>query len=112
MSVGGSGVRNWVAQRLSAVYLGGFVIAAVICLLVNPVQDYQSWRELVGNPVFNLAFLLFWLALLVHAWIGVRDVMLDYIKPVGLRFSLLAAFGIFLLGMMAWVAKVLLTVTA
>jgi succinate dehydrogenase, hydrophobic membrane anchor protein len=57
-----------------------------------------------------VAFGLFALALLLHAWIGVRDVILDYVKPPALRLALLAAVALFLLANGLWLAGILMEV--
>ena len=51
--------------------------------LWNGGLDYALWRALFGNGAFKLATFLFMVALLYHAWIGVRDIYMDYVKPVG-----------------------------
>mgnify|MGYP006282472395 CR=1 FL=1 len=36
----------------------------------------------------QVATLLFVAALLYHAWVGIRDVLMDYVKPAGVRLGL------------------------
>jgi type III secretion protein N (ATPase) len=49
--------------------------------------DYTSWRTVFAHDVFRIATFVFMLALLWHAWVGVRNILMDYLKPVGLRLT-------------------------
>jgi succinate dehydrogenase / fumarate reductase membrane anchor subunit len=106
-----SGLSAWLAQRLSAIYLGLFVlIAGGALLVVGPPEGYAQWRALLARPLINLAVILFFVALTAHAWVGIRDVIVDYVKPTGARFALLAIFAIGLLACGLWALRVLVRV--
>ena len=105
-----SGFRAWMWQRASAVYLAGFFIYVLACLIVAPPGDHQALRAWVGSPGMWLAIALFFLSLLLHAWIGVRDVILDYIEPAGLRLAMLAAVLMFVLICGLWMLSILMGV--
>lgn len=102
------GVRPWVAQRVSAGYMAIFIVVAVIGLLLHPPTDYFTWKALLQQPLINTGFIIFCLCLFLHAWIGLRDVILDYVADDSLRFLTLI-LAIFYLAVMAiWILKVLL----
>jgi succinate dehydrogenase / fumarate reductase, membrane anchor subunit len=103
-----SGLRAWWVQRLSAVYMLLFFVFLLVSLALRPPQSPDSWRHWVARPVVTLAFLVFFTALLAHTWVGLRDVMLDYARPAGLRKSLLAFVALGLLGMALWVLRIVL----
>ena len=42
------------------------------------------------------------LALIWHAWVGVRDIYMDYIKPTGVRLVLQVATVVALVGYAIW----------
>jgi succinate dehydrogenase / fumarate reductase membrane anchor subunit len=46
-------------------------------------------------------------ALLVHVWVGMRDILMDYVKPVGIRLGLQVATIVWLLGCSGWAVQVL-----
>ena len=103
-----SGLLAWVVQRLSAIYIGLFLITGGIALLINGTPDsYESWHALWSSPVLNLAMLVFIIALLLHAWVGIRDVVIDYIHPVALRFSLLSLLALGLVTCGLWALRIL-----
>ena len=106
-----SGLQAWVIQRVSAVYIAMFIVAASLSLLVNgPPENYQAWKHLWATPLFNLATSLFIAALLLHAWVGIRDIVLDYIHPPALRFIVLSLLIGALLGCALWSARILIHV--
>ena len=100
MKTDNAGLRAWMLQRLSAVYLILFVALFGGRLLWAPPADHAEWTGWLARPGVATAVILGWLALSVHAWIGVRDIAMDYVKPTAVRFTLLVAvaFGLLWLG--------------
>ena len=105
-----TGLRAWVAQRLSAVVMLGLGLFLVVAWVGARPDSYVSWRALVGAPAVGSALLLVFGALLLHCWVGVRDVILDYVQPKSLRLTLLAVLVLWLAGLGVWGARVLLGV--
>lgn len=106
-----SGLSAWLVQRLSAVYLALYLLAAVMVLTTTPQLDYSRWRGLFTQPLPAIATTMFFLALLLHAWVGVRDVILDYAgQSPGLRLLLLSLLGGWLIALGVWVFRIMLTV--
>jgi len=104
------GFRAWLWQRLTALVLAVGIVYFGVALLVAPPQSYEGWRQWLAAPVRSLALLLVFYALLLHGWIGIRDVVIDYIRPFSLRFSVLVLVALALLMMAAWVARTVLTI--
>jgi succinate dehydrogenase / fumarate reductase membrane anchor subunit len=48
------------------------------------------------------------MALVVHGWVGIRDVLIDYVHPVWMRLLLMAATGLVLLVSLLWIVRALL----
>ncbi|MEP7281251.1 MAG: succinate dehydrogenase, hydrophobic membrane anchor protein [Rubrivivax sp.] len=103
-----TGLRAWWVQRASAVGMLLFLLFLLASMAVHPLTSHLQWQAWVARPGITLAFLLFFAALLSHLWVGLRDVLLDYAKPAGLRNALLmlVAFGLLALGV--WVLAILL----
>lgn len=101
-------LRAWMLQRISAVYLGGFVVAMAICFLLNPASDFSAWREFASQPFVVVTTAGFVLALLVHGWVGLRDVILDYVHPLGTRVVILTLVAFYLIGNGFWAIRVLI----
>ncbi|MDR2690460.1 MAG: succinate dehydrogenase, hydrophobic membrane anchor protein [Azoarcus sp.] len=101
------GLKDWIAQRATAVYMALFTLAFVACTLCLPELDYLSWRALFSSALIQFFGFLFALSLFYHVWIGVRDIWMDYVKPVGLRLALHLVTLFLLIGYAAWVARIL-----
>ncbi len=100
------GWKDWLAQRMTAAVMVLYTLGLLGVLLYNGGIDYELWQALFANGVFRIATLLFGLALLWHAWIGVRDIWMDYIKPTALRLVLEVLTVIVLVGYAAWLAEI------
>ena len=101
------GWKDWLAQRMTAVVMALYTLLLLGIALYEGGIDYATWTGLFAHPAFRIATLLFGLALLWHAWIGMRDIWMDYIKPAGLRLTLETATVIVLVGYLAWLVEVL-----
>jgi succinate dehydrogenase / fumarate reductase membrane anchor subunit len=79
------GLRDWLVQRVSAVVMAVYFVLVAAYLLVQPSFGYDTWTELFSGNVMRTFSLLFLLSLFYHAWIGVRDIVMDYVKPASIR---------------------------
>jgi succinate dehydrogenase / fumarate reductase, membrane anchor subunit len=82
------GLRDWLAQRITAVIMALYSIFIVVALLLQPTLDYVSWKALFANQWTRFATLIFLLSLFFHAWLGMRDIFMDYVHPVAVRLTL------------------------
>jgi succinate dehydrogenase / fumarate reductase membrane anchor subunit len=104
-----SGLRAWTIQRISAIYIALFTLTVMFALVFKGMPaHHMAWRELLSTPLVNLAVMTFFLALLMHAWVGARDVIIDYVHPLAARFTALAVAAVFLIVCGLWAARVLL----
>lgn len=79
------GLQDWLIQRVTAVVMALFSLVVAVYLGVQPRVDYDVWTGLFSsNPMRSLT-LLFLLSVFYHAWIGVRDIVMDYVKPAAIR---------------------------
>jgi len=86
---GPTGLPAWLVQRASAVYMLLFIVSLLVFFGLHPLHSYAEWKSWVARPGITLALALFFAALLAHMWVGLRDVLLDYARPAGLRQALL-----------------------
>lgn len=107
MSRRAQGLRAWLWQRLSAVYMLGYAVYAAGHFYLSPPQSYSEWRDWMAAPFVSLVTALFFSAMLLHAWVGIRDVVIDYVGALFARVALLAVTGLGLAGAGLWVLKVL-----
>lgn len=105
------GFKAWLLQRLSAVYLGVFIIVALTWFVSEGnTLDYPQWYSLMTRPLVNVSVLLFFYSMLLHAWVGIRDIIIDYIPSSTLRVLLLVVIMLGLFIMSIWVSLILLSV--
>jgi succinate dehydrogenase / fumarate reductase membrane anchor subunit len=102
-----SGLRAWLVQRVSAVYLLCFILF-LVARTASSSWSYASWHDFALAPGMQVGLLLFFAALLVHAWVGLRDVILDYVGPPVVRAIVLGAVAIAEAAIAAWVLVILL----
>ena len=103
-----TGLRAWLVQRVSAVFMLVFIVFLLFHFLLDPPRSYEAWHGWMTGPGVSAGALVFFAALFLHTWVGVRDVVIDYIHPVALRVAVLALLGLGLTAMAAWVARILL----
>lgn len=102
-----SGFRAWVFQRISAVYLALYTLFIFGLFLFYPPASFAEWKALVANPAFNISLLFCTFFLLFHAWVGTRDIIIDYVHPLMIRVVALIITALVLIGSGLWTAKFL-----
>jgi succinate dehydrogenase membrane anchor subunit len=101
------GWKDWLAQRITAVVMVLYTALMLAVCLWNGGIDYPLWKTMFASGVFKLATFVFMLALCWHAWIGVRDIWMDYIKPAGVRLVLEVATVLALVVYVGWTIQIL-----
>ena len=101
------GFRDWLAQRVTAVIMALYTVLLVICLFSLPDYSLESWRALFSGGLMKFATFLFFLALFYHAWVGIRDIWMDYVKPAAVRLVLHVFTMVWLLSCLGWAVQVL-----
>lgn len=97
----GHGINAWAQQRITAVImLISIVIFSGLILLAHHVVDgsMASWQEYFSYTIVKVIAQITILAIVLHAWIGMRDVVMDYVKCYGLRVTLYTGIVLWLLG--------------
>ena len=102
------GLLPWLVQRLSAVFMLGFIVFTLAHFLIDPPKSYEGWRSWITGTGISVAAALFVAALLTHAWVGLRDVTLDYVAPLAARVAVLSLIAFGLVAIAAWAVRILL----
>ena len=108
------GLRDWLVQRLTAVILALYLVFFVIYLVVEMRTaggfGYEQWAGMFVPVWMKVLTLIAVLALIYHAWIGMRDVWMDYVRPTGIRLSLLLVTVLWLVFCAIWSVQILWSV--
>ncbi|WP_310385472.1 succinate dehydrogenase, hydrophobic membrane anchor protein [Roseateles sp.] len=101
------GLRDWLGQRITAVLMALFTIVVLVQFLMPGELGYDHWAAIFSPQWMKTLTFVTILALTFHAWVGVRDIWMDYVKPVGVRLFLQVASLVWLVGCAGWAIQVL-----
>ncbi|HEX5125511.1 MAG TPA: succinate dehydrogenase, hydrophobic membrane anchor protein [Rhodocyclaceae bacterium] len=101
------GFGDWLAQRITAVLMALYTLLFVVKILRLPSWDNSNWHAMFAGGFMRFATFLFFMSLFFHAWVGVRDIFMDYIKPMYVRLTLHAIVVFLLIGYAGWAAQIL-----
>jgi succinate dehydrogenase / fumarate reductase, membrane anchor subunit len=101
------GLRDWLAQRITAAVMAVYTVIVVVVLLSGNPITYGVWRDLFSHGWMRVATLLFAASLAWHAWVGLRDILMDYIQPAGLRLALEVLVLLMIAGYVGWAIQIL-----
>ena len=101
------GTRDWLAQRITALVMAVYTLILVFVFVRNSPLSYGVWRDLFAQGWMRVATLLFMASLAWHAWVGVRDILMDYIKLAGLRLTLEVLVLLTIAAYVGWTIQIL-----
>jgi len=96
------GMRQWLSQRLSAVYLAGYSVLFLIMLIIQKPSNYDAWVLFFSPYWWRFLSILFFVCLTMHAWLGVSNVFKDYIFNLTVRSYLQLLAEIVLIVELIW----------
>lgn len=101
------GLKAWLVQRVSAVYMAAYPVFFLLRLIVQTPHGYAEWRGFMTAPSMSVPTLLLFSFLLMHAWVGMRDVAMDYLHSFKWRLTALTLIAGGLAAMGAWLLLVM-----
>lgn len=101
------GLKDWLAQRVTAVIMVVFTVVLAVVYLAFGNPSYEGWSGLFANQWMKLLTFLTILSLLFHAWIGIRDIWMDYVRPMAVRLVLQVLTILWLVGCAGYAAQIL-----
>ncbi len=102
------GTRDWLAQRATAALIALFtlIVLAKLLLTSGPI-GYETWAGIFAAQWMKTLTFSVLIGLFYHAWVGVRDIWMDYVKPAGIRLALHVFTIVWLVGCLGWAIQVL-----
>ena len=101
------GMRDWLSQRVTACLMAIFTLLLIVQLLLPGEMGYDKWAGIFAAQWMKVLSFVVIVALALHAWVGVRDIVMDYIKPTGVKLVLHVFTLVWLLGCAGWAVQVL-----
>ncbi len=101
------GLRDWLSQRITAIVIALFTIAVIVQVLLPGPLDYYKWSAMFASQWMKVLTFITIVSLLWHVWVGMRDIWMDYAKPVSVRLGLEVLTIAWLLGCAGWAIQVL-----
>ena len=101
------GLRDWLAQRITGAIMAVYSLILVFVLVSERTLTYGVWKNVFTTGWMRIATLLFVVSLAWHAWVGVRDILMDYIKHDGLRLALQVFTVLLLASYVVWAIEIL-----
>ena len=101
------GLRDWLIQRITAALMAVYGVSLAGYLLLQPHLNYDVWTGLFSGQPMRTVTLLFLLSVLYHAWIGIRGIVMDYVKPSSVRLTIYVLVILVSLLYVIWAVQVL-----
>ena len=101
------GLRDWLSQRVTASLMALFTVAVIAQVLLPGEMGYDKWAGIFSHQWMRVLTFVVILSMLAHVWVGIRDVLMDYVKPVGTRLGLQVATIVWLVGCAGWAVQVI-----
>ena len=101
------GLRDWLSQRVTAALMALFSLAVIVQVLLPGEMGYDKWSGIFSRQWMKALTFVVILSLLVHVWVGMRDILMDYVKPVSMRLTLQVVTVVWLVGCAGWAVQIL-----
>ena len=101
------GLRDWLSQRVTAALMALFTLAVIAQVLLPGEMGYDKWAGIFSRQWMKLLTFVVIVSLLMHVWVGMRDIWMDYVKPVGARLLAQVFTIVWLVGCAGWAIQVL-----
>ena len=101
------GMRDWLSQRVTAVLMALFTVVLLVQLLLPGPLGYDRWAGIFAAQWMKVLTFVVIVSLAWHAWVGVRDIWMDYVKPGGVRLALQVFTIVWLVGCAGWAVQAL-----
>ncbi|MFV9996509.1 MAG: succinate dehydrogenase, hydrophobic membrane anchor protein [Arsenophonus endosymbiont of Dermacentor nuttalli] len=96
ITLGRTGTQDWLLLRASAIIIS-FYTLYIVSFVVTTELNYTVWRTFFAFRLTKIFTILTLISVLIHAWIGLWQVLTDYIKSIALRLLLQLFFIIILM---------------
>jgi succinate dehydrogenase / fumarate reductase membrane anchor subunit len=90
-----TGTGHFIGQRVTSVALLFLTIAFIVIVAGLIGRNHAAVVQILGSPLVAILLLLFIGASIYHMWIGMQEIIIDYVHEDGPKFSALLANSFF-----------------
>jgi succinate dehydrogenase / fumarate reductase membrane anchor subunit len=106
------GTKDFIVQRVSAVIMAVYTLGLLISVIFASELSFETWQHRFtfhwgSMPIGQILATVVFVSLVWHAWVGIRDIWMDYIHSAGLRLFFEAASILWLAGSVVYFVKIL-----
>ncbi len=101
------GFSDWLSQRVTAALMALFTVVVLAQVLMPGEIGYDKWAGIFAAQWMKVLTFVVIVSLSWHAWVGMRDIWMDYVKPVGIKLVLQVFTLVWLVGCAGWAVQVL-----
>ena len=101
------GLMDWLAQRVTAIVMAVYTLIIFAAALGGATASREAWHSFMANGFIRYISFLFIVSLCYHAWVGVRDIWMDYVQPAAIRVTLHVLTLFALVGYAGWAVQII-----
>lgn len=98
LSFGRNGVHDFLLVRMTAIIMLLYILYIIGFILFWSEVNYQIWKDFFSGTFTRTFTMLVLMSVLIHGWIGMWQVLTDYVKPTIIRGLLQFGSIVLLLG--------------
>jgi len=91
LGAAGTGTGHFWHQRVTSVAAIPLTVALVVIVFALMGRSHAAAVQILGSPIVAVIMLLFILNSAYHMWIGMQEIILDYVHEDNLKFLSLMA---------------------
>jgi len=103
----GFGFKGWLLQRVTAFLIVSYIVYALLILLFIQPSSHSDWVGFFSATITKYFTLLAFLATFYHAWVGSKDIIMDYVKPTLVKLSLYVTLITIFSFYLIWITDIL-----
>ena len=87
-ALGRNGIHDWLLLRAAAILMTLYIIYILGFVVMTGTLTYDVWHGFFSSAFTKVFTMLTLFSILIHGWIGMWQVLTDYVKPVATRLLL------------------------
>ena len=90
-----TGTSHFIMQRVTSVALIFLTVAFIVVAIALLGRNHAAVVQILGSPIVAVIILLFVAATVYHMWVGMQEIIIDYVHDDAPKFAALLANSFF-----------------